>query len=1629
QWYDILIPPQPTHLAIPEESGVSISPESYSSPAFPLAVEKSIRHSLRLIFDRLAKVDLVDLVINKILPILTAHVEAFRQAEYDLRGGGIPPAPPHHRSRRESRSRLYRAFFSSGNDEIDLLLSRLHADALKRKSKQSKFSNPLNQREETSRIPTRLHPAVDVPTPNSQSSEQAHLRKLLEKLLPIILPEPEAKSETITSLLVEIFAFSVLGPVVELLSDSDFWNRLIEESAGNVIREQQMVEQLRHALNQQLSFMSTLSTSKPTLTSNVDLPSNKLLSSPSPQTNLSNGINQSHVPQSVTDFFNPSESISIKSTPKDFERFSKSVRRCNTLFDVRRLKNDVETQIRKTEAALLHHLELERSAPPHKNQQMYHSPEITTTMPLGTSNDLAKFLERLLSLKDIVDHRIAALGGASGPVSNPKSSDSSKANTHNLSNLAQTLQNLQSIHPTQTPSQVLLEILRDREGCALSYFTEFMDRRQRVSLIQFWLAVEGLKNPLEEEVLPDTEITSPTTKQIQSFKSYPSSIQEVTLGDLTTERDSQAMKADMRAIAEINFSTIQAINLLGLKLNDVLPLLKFLSIDLAEKHQSSTQSSFEFSSINPLNSIKDARLVLFSMQYQVFDLMLAQDLPAFAAAGDLYLRATASLLRAKPPTGRSISPVRLINIGSSSTLSDLKPLTSSKPPFAFSPTKMISSGVKFSSKDKSKSLSSDLFSCPSSPQPDHAINMKNRSFARIRANSADGSSSFIISKPRGPSHHALHRFDLQRSVQTVNENKPIAHRTNSSPSSHVLHSILRSTDGHNIGLRAPLALAPPQVTLQAAFDERLPSERLTGPTKFNHQLSNHMLSLTKPALQSKFSSSRSLLGFESSPIDNHSRFYKSSSLDLLISPSESHRAPLFQDDLHLPVSNMLSLKPISDQLSCDSLTGPNSCSSMSTFTKPQPLISSAAANALQEALSSIVSTCDAGSGITTNRSPPQNIVDRDNSQGARPLSLFSIVEGRSTNEVTHTPDSQTGKVNGNPKPSFASTPSSPVIRSAQRKGLFDDDDDDDDDDEDDIDELQILSRKSSSHPQLLRSTNHGKLPQVASSQGPSPPSPIVLTTSEADSRIMKLENELNLLSSLMRRAELTGNKLEIRLVRKSIESVSKELSEVIYRKAFLIEQKEIALGGFRGKLVPGRIRVAITGTTIGHLAVEPSDTPPTSVLTKRLTVQPLKTHIVGTAAGLLMATGTQEFTLYTIEVHKLTDEDGSFGSGWIVSRRYSEFSKLHKILKERYPISRQINFPAKVFGLGISVGLGGLGNRALVEQRKLALERYLKTLIQIPVLCESPELAGFLSRPKANKPFFGSDSSVSLQRQIELFSGSGFVKAIYNSLTSSPTDENRSYSHTMSPQSMLESLIGALKQQATEFANGINGLPNCGSVNLKTLQSHETFEMILDDPHAQNRESGSNRTTQQPAHDGDDDPDPLASLPSNIKPIEGELLTSFTAPICDLLIEVFELNDKNQWLRKQGIVIVLQQILGGTIERKIREFVSESLNDENLSQIICNFEECLWEPNDKGGELRQPSNPRSFEEKIITRDGAYRKLSAIIPELAASILGRSNARSATRRLFSMCQNRRLNKHLIYTVIDEIIRNLFPEIEI
>jgi sorting nexin-25 len=164
--------------------------EISSSSSFPAAVSSLIRSCVDKLLERGAIIDIPSLLVNRILPKVTMHVELFRQSEVALRGAGL--------ERRLTQS-----------EELDLLLANKYSSA--------KDSG-------------KLHSAVEnLSTMFTRQTEEMHLRKLVDRALPFILPKTEAASRGVKIVAREIVACAVLYPVMEMLGDPDFWNRMIDE--------------------------------------------------------------------------------------------------------------------------------------------------------------------------------------------------------------------------------------------------------------------------------------------------------------------------------------------------------------------------------------------------------------------------------------------------------------------------------------------------------------------------------------------------------------------------------------------------------------------------------------------------------------------------------------------------------------------------------------------------------------------------------------------------------------------------------------------------------------------------------------------------------------------------------------------------------------------------------------------------------------------------------------------------------------------------------------------------------------------------------------------------------------------------------------------------------------------------------------------------------------------------------------------------------------------------------------------------------------------------------------------------------------------------------------------------------
>lgn len=159
------------------------------SRAFPDAVEILVRRVLGDVIPRAEKVDWSILLIGRIIPLVQDHLHHYRSVEY--------------------------LTLSSG-------------------SATSTAALPLP-------LPAKAHPALSqqahLPIGTFSPSIEAYLRGWLGRILGEAIPEND-RSEVVKTLAREIILGAALIPTFEMMCDSDFWNRQIDEQGGRYLHEQ-----------------------------------------------------------------------------------------------------------------------------------------------------------------------------------------------------------------------------------------------------------------------------------------------------------------------------------------------------------------------------------------------------------------------------------------------------------------------------------------------------------------------------------------------------------------------------------------------------------------------------------------------------------------------------------------------------------------------------------------------------------------------------------------------------------------------------------------------------------------------------------------------------------------------------------------------------------------------------------------------------------------------------------------------------------------------------------------------------------------------------------------------------------------------------------------------------------------------------------------------------------------------------------------------------------------------------------------------------------------------------------------------------------------------------------------------
>uniref|UniRef100_A0A2K6GL56 Sorting nexin-13 n=1 Tax=Propithecus coquereli TaxID=379532 RepID=A0A2K6GL56_PROCO len=345
------------------------------------------------------------------------------------------------------------------------------------------------------------------------------------------------------------------------------------------------------------------------------------------------------------------------------------------------------------------------------------------------------------------------------------------------------------------------------------------------------------------------------------------------------------------------------------------------------------------------------------------------------------------------------------------------------------------------------------------------------------------------------------------------------------------------------------------------------------------------------------------------------------------------------------------------------------------------------------------------------------------------------------------------------------------------------------------------------------------------------------------------------------------------------------------------------------------------------------------------------------------------YALYAITVHRrnLNTEEM-----WKTYRRYSDFHDFHMRITEQFEnLSSILKLPGKKTFNNM--------DRDFLEKRKKDLNAYLQLLLTPEMMKASPALAHCVYDFLENKAY--SKGKGDFARKMDTF-----VNPLRNSM--------RNVSNA------VKSLPDSLAEGMTKMSDNMGKMSERLGQDIK--QSFFKVPPLIP------------KTDSDPEHYR-----VSAQLDDNVDdniPLRVMLL---------LMDEVFDLKERNQWLRR-NIKNLLQQLIratyGDTINRKIVDHVDWMTSPEQVADSVKRFRDAFW-PN---GILAETVPCRDKAIRMRTRIAGKTKLLAIMPDELKHIIGAETTRKGILRVFEMFQHNQLNRRMVYVFLEGFLETLFPQ---
>ncbi|XP_077937866.1 sorting nexin-13 isoform X3 [Gasterosteus aculeatus] len=357
------------------------------------------------------------------------------------------------------------------------------------------------------------------------------------------------------------------------------------------------------------------------------------------------------------------------------------------------------------------------------------------------------------------------------------------------------------------------------------------------------------------------------------------------------------------------------------------------------------------------------------------------------------------------------------------------------------------------------------------------------------------------------------------------------------------------------------------------------------------------------------------------------------------------------------------------------------------------------------------------------------------------------------------------------------------------------------------------------------------------------------------------------------------------------------------------------------------------------------------------------------AAGVCNDHG-KTYALYAITVFRRS-HDGSEDS-WKTYRRYSDFHDFHMRITEQFEnLALILKLPGKKTFNNM--------DRDFLEKRKKDLNAYLQLLLNPEMVKGCPTLIPYVYDFLENKAY--SKGKGDFARKID---------TLVNPLRSS-----------------MRNVSNAVKGLPDSLAEGMNKVSdNMGRMSERLGQ--DIKQSILKVPPLLPKSEIDPEHCRVSAQLDD-------NVDDNI-PLRVMLL---------LMDEVFDLKEKNQWLRR-NIKNLLQQLIratyGDTINRKIVDHVDYLTSPEQVADYVKKFRDSYW-PN---GILAETLPRRDKSIRMRTRIAAKTSLLGIMPDELKHIIGADTTRKGILRVFDMFQYQPMNRRLVYVFLEGFLETMFPQ---